>query len=202
MMPYIINAGLILTGCFAFYKIFLQKETFCRLNRAILVGCVAIAFLLPLVRVPQEWSIHHSEARVDIQQSQYRSEIQSIKNYPLIKKVEEKQTGTDIVESAATSLLTRQASMQESESSISFSQIMKGVFWMYWIGVIIFSLNFLMQIIILLVRAYLRPVIVDGQYRIVEMEGQHAPCSFLNNIFIKLGPVNSILRSCHPDSVN
>jgi len=184
MMPYIINAGLILTGCFAFYKIFLQKETFYRLNRAILVGCVAISFSLPLVRVPQEWSLLNQEAKLESEQPTYRPEIKSIQHYPLIKRSQEKETGTDVVESAATSLLTRQATVQESENSISFAQVMKWMLWLYWIGVIIFSLNFLLQIIILLVRAYFRPVIRDGQYRIVEMEGEHAPCSFLNNIFI------------------
>ena len=113
MMPYIINAGLILTGCFAFYKIFLQKETFYRLNRAILVGCVAISFSLPLVRVPQEWSLLNQEVKLESEQPTYRPEIKSIQHYPLIKRSQEKETGTDVVESAATSLLTRQATVQE-----------------------------------------------------------------------------------------
>ena len=74
--------------------------------------------------------------------------------------------------------------MSETDSRLSFTQLMKWLFWLYWIGVIIFSLNFLLQVAILFLRAYIRPAIVDGKYRIVEMEGEHAPCSFLNNIFI------------------
>src|SRR6478752_3017427 len=56
MIPYIINAGLLVTGCFAFYKIFLQKETFYHLNRSMLMLCLLVSFILPLVPVPQEWS--------------------------------------------------------------------------------------------------------------------------------------------------
>src|SRR4030095_3684893 len=71
-----------------------------------------------------------------------------------------------------------------TEPALSFAQFVKWMIWMYWCGVIIFALNFLFQVVGLLLRAYWRPAIVDGKYRIVEMNGEHAPCSFLNNIFI------------------
>src|SRR5688572_5198754 len=58
------------------------------------------------------------------------------------------------------------------------------VFTVYWLGVGIFLVNFLVQIIVLLYRAYSRPVIKDGKFRIVELSGDKAPCSFGNNIFI------------------
>ncbi|HEY9196873.1 MAG TPA: M56 family metallopeptidase [Mucilaginibacter sp.] len=54
----------------------------------------------------------------------------------------------------------------------------------YITGVIIFGLNLLLQLIYTLYQAYARPVIIDGRYRIVELNGDKAPCSFLNNIFI------------------
>ncbi|MEO3403245.1 M56 family metallopeptidase [Mucilaginibacter sp. CAU 1740] len=54
----------------------------------------------------------------------------------------------------------------------------------YITGVIIFGLNLLLQLIYTLYQAYARPVIIDGRYRIVEINGDKAPCSFLNNIFI------------------
>lgn len=61
MIPYIINAGLILAGCLAFYKLLLQKETFYKLNRYVLVICIVTSFSLPLLPVPQQWSFRKAE---------------------------------------------------------------------------------------------------------------------------------------------
>ncbi|HTI93767.1 MAG TPA: hypothetical protein VL727_24405, partial [Puia sp.] len=56
MIPYILNVTVITTICFLFYKLFLQKETFYRLNRWMLMGSLAIAFVLPVLPVPQQLS--------------------------------------------------------------------------------------------------------------------------------------------------
>jgi hypothetical protein len=58
------------------------------------------------------------------------------------------------------------------------------VVYLYWFGVIIFGLNFLLQIVVLLYKAYANPAIVDGKFRIVEIPEDKAPCSFANTIFI------------------
>ena len=55
---------------------------------------------------------------------------------------------------------------------------------MYWIGVAAFGLNLLLQLVVLLFQAYTKPVISDGKFRIIELSGDKAPCSFGNNIFI------------------
>jgi len=69
-------------------------------------------------------------------------------------------------------------------NTFSWNQVMQWTMWLYWFGVIVFALNFLVQITILLYRAYTSPVIKDGKFRIVEVSGDKAPCSFANNIFI------------------
>lgn len=56
MIPYILHVPAITTACFLFYKLLLQKETFYRLNRWTLLGCLAVSFTLPLLPVPPEWS--------------------------------------------------------------------------------------------------------------------------------------------------
>jgi hypothetical protein len=55
---------------------------------------------------------------------------------------------------------------------------------LYWCGVAAFGLNFLLQVIVLLRQAYKSPAIQDGQFRIVELDTDKAPCSFGNYIFI------------------
>ena len=61
MIPYIINAGLILCGCLAFYKLLLQRETFYKLNRYMLIICLAASFGLPLLPVPHQLSFRKAE---------------------------------------------------------------------------------------------------------------------------------------------
>jgi hypothetical protein len=46
------------------------------------------------------------------------------------------------------------------------------------------GLNFLFQLCLLLYRGYRSPSIEDGRYRIIELTGDQAPCSFGNYIFI------------------
>ncbi len=58
------------------------------------------------------------------------------------------------------------------------------LFYFYWFGVVVFGANFLLQIFILFYQCNRNPVIRDGRFRIVEIAGDHAPCSFGNSIFI------------------
>jgi hypothetical protein len=80
---------------------------------------------------------------------------------------------------AATSSLQAQ-----NEKKVTVSTVMSWLIWLYWFGAAIFGLNFLVQVALLLYSAYTRPVIRDGRFRIVELSGDKAPCSFGNNIFI------------------
>ena len=62
--------------------------------------------------------------------------------------------------------------------------VVKWVFFGYLFGLLLFGANFLLQIAVLLYQSYSRPVIQDGRFRIVEIRGNRAPCSFGNTIFI------------------
>jgi hypothetical protein len=166
MMPYIHHVALLLAGCLSFYKVLLQKETFFRLNRWVLIACLALAFTLPVVQVPQQWSFRKPEAAV------------SVPSVSLFTT----ENGTPIAQPPLLPVSPLQAEVKTQ--SISFSQVMTWLVWLYWMGVIIFGINFLLQLGTLYYRAYTLPVIKDGRYRIVELTGDQAPCSFGNNIFI------------------
>src|SRR5204862_1617594 len=62
MIPYILYVALILTACLIFYKLLLQKETFFHLNRLVLLTCMLLAFILPLLPVPQQFSFRKAPA--------------------------------------------------------------------------------------------------------------------------------------------
>src|ERR1700735_3046791 len=60
MIPYILHVALLISVCLLFYKLLLQKETFYRLNRVVLVFCLALSFALPIIPVPQQWALRES----------------------------------------------------------------------------------------------------------------------------------------------
>ena len=63
MIPYILHVTVIITVCFLFYKLFLQKATFYRLNRWTLLACLTVSFALPFLPAPRGWSLGERYAR-------------------------------------------------------------------------------------------------------------------------------------------
>ena len=171
ILPYIINVAVILLACLAFYKLLLRRETFYKVNRYMLITCLAISFALPLLQVPQQFSLRKPEATSVVQ-----------KPTPII--TEQVQQAPATVKEDAKNDGTGNNLAQSTSAKFSFAQLMTWLFWIYWFGVIVFAASFVFQIAILLWRAYRNPVIIDGPYRIIEVSGDKAPCSFGNNIFI------------------
>ncbi|HTE25174.1 M56 family metallopeptidase [Flavitalea sp.] len=179
MTPYILHVGIILAGCLAFYKILLQRETFFRLNRMILLLCLLLSFGLPLIPIPQQWSFR-------------KAEVAALSNQEFLPGlVEDNQATTPDPKSAhvpATDNVDGNAagSTDGGSNAAGFdpAQFTQWLFYLYWFGVAAFAINFFIQISTLLYRAYSRPSIKDGHFRIVELAGDSAPCSFGNNIFI------------------
>jgi hypothetical protein len=169
MIPYILYTALLLTICFCFYQLLLQRETFYRLNRFILIGSLVLSFILPFVQIPQTWSF------------QKQREV----NTPIVN-------ATNIAVPSALPL-PAQTSQNEVASAInnnnekmlsSQKHPLQWLLLLYWIGVVIFAVNFLLQLAFLFYQRFTRPVICDGNLRIVEIKGNKAPCSFGQWIFI------------------
>jgi len=192
MIPYILHVALLISVCLIFYKVLLQKETFYRLNRAVLVFCLALSFALPLIPIPQQWAFRESAkpARVttaavtpiEAAATQYKNDAQK---QLLVKAADASIVKTD----PATLTIVPQSTLKNTQvpaiPGVPLSQrILKWMFYLYWIGVAAFGLNLLLQVIVLLYQAYTRPMIRDGKFRIIELTGDKAPCSFGNNIFI------------------
>ncbi len=166
MIPYILHSGLILAACFSFYKVLLQKETFYQVNRFVLFGCMVLSFSLPLIPIPQQFSLQKTEITKEV-------------------NVLKPPSYQDVLKAAPLRQVSRGANaVAYNRAMINPEQAKTWVVYLYWFGVIAFSLNFLVQLVSLLVRAYCNPVIIDGSFRIVELPGDKAPCSFGNIIFI------------------
>lgn len=184
-LPYIINVAVILLACLAFYKLLLRRETFYKVNRYMLIVCLLISFVLPLLQVPAEFSLRKSASTSENGKLNVESEKQNVTENNAVSKTNEQKTNIPTVSQPSTSnIQPPTTSNQPQTSNIKPQTILTWLFWIYWFGVIVFGVSFLFQLILLLIRAYRNPVILDGKYRIVEVSGDKAPCSFGNNIFI------------------
>ncbi len=169
MIFYALNVALILAGCFLFYKLLLHKETFFPLNRFVLLCCLLLSFSLPLIPIPQQFSLRKANTETPFLEP--KSPIQTTRN---IKVSTATQTTKPIVSKEA----------PQAKSFFKDIALLDIIFWVYWLGVTVFGINFLFQLCMLLYKSYSRPFIQDGRFRIVELSGEQAPCSFANNIFI------------------
>ncbi|TMI65364.1 MAG: M56 family metallopeptidase [Bacteroidetes bacterium] len=184
ILPYIINVALILLACLAFYKLLLRRETFYKVNRYMLIICLGIAFALPLLQVPAGFSLRKVN-RVNGVNGELSmvNEQQSIDNGQPAKNSQQPTVNTlPIVNNDKPSATSKETAIAHSPFTID--KLMGWLFWIYWFGVIVFAASFIFQLVLLLWRAYRNPVIIDGPYRIVEVSGDKAPCSFGNTIFI------------------
>jgi hypothetical protein len=189
ILPYIINAALVLGACLAFYKVLLRRETFYKVNRYMLLVCLGIAFVLPLFTVPEQFSLRKvsdvGSSKLDV--------IRPTSNFQpptsTLRQAQGDKPPTSNLQPPTTpsfeSYLTPAVSNSAFDTTVlSWSRFVNWLFGLYWFGVIVFGASFIFQVILLLYRSFRYPVICDGQYRIVEVSGDKAPCSFGNTIFI------------------
>ncbi len=194
MIPYALHVALLITVCLLFYKILLQRETFYRLNRAVLIFCLALSFALPLIPIPQQWALSTNdkpavtpvEPTAQIQPAVEQPQTTALqKQEPINNTINPAVKVNPIVEVKVNPQPAVKAIVPVAEAKTPLMPtILKWVFYLYWIGVAAFALNLLLQIVVLLFQAYTRPHIRDGKFRIIELTGDKAPCSFGNNIFI------------------
>src|SRR5580765_8477006 len=194
ILPYIVNVALILATCLVFYKLLLRRETFYKVNRYVLIGCLAISFALPLLQVPQKFSLRKLD-QVESGKLKMESEKQKVSGNQSATSnqqpaISNQSNGTPSQQPAKSTTTENSSTETNSDfltshvSRFTFDKFMTWLFWFYWFGVAVFATSFIFQVVVLLWRAYRNPVIIDGRYRIVEVSGDKAPCSFGNIIFI------------------
>lgn len=174
MIPYTLHVALLISVCLFFYRLLLSKETFYRLNRLVLISSLALSFLIPLVPVPQQLT--------------FRTVRETVSNNLPVANVntpirDESKNSSSPEKQKITDVPTTEVAPIVNQAPLS-QRVLKWLFYLYWIGVVVFALNFILQLVVLLYRSYSKPSIQDGRFRIVELEGDKAPCSFGNTIFI------------------
>ena len=181
IVPYVINVAIILGACLVFYKLLLRRETFYRFNRFWFIVWLVLSFTLPLLKVPAKFALRDvSRETSNVKRETSNEQLLTTSGEP--RAVD--QSAVSSGQSTATNEKPQTINDKQTSSDQFLPQLWTWIKMVYWFGVIIFGINFLFQIGLLLWRAYRNPVIIDGKYRIVEVSGDKAPCSFGNNIFI------------------
>jgi len=177
MISYLLHSSILIAGVVLFYWVFLRKETFYSLNRWTFVSCMLLCLCLPLLRVPASLSIRGGDV-VNNAITNIINQEESIvaENKELLKN---KKT-----ELQDTKELTQISAPKEKASGLAAMSLPQLLAWVYFFGVLVFFLLFIVQLTILLTKRYSLQSVKTGKYRIVELIKDEAPYSFWNTIFI------------------
>ena len=203
MINYILHVSLLLGLGFILYQVLLKKETFYSLNRVILFSYLVLAFVLPSIHIPSNWSLRSEVATFSMLTK--KAPI-IIKNQPSLSEINTEDGGSITVKDKNNNIESvilpgkdntillnpRKEASDIAKSStnaiikapsllVKWSTIIK---WIYIVGLAIFLINFLVQFGILIYYRIKYPTLKDGKLTIVEMSGDKAPFSFLNMIYI------------------
>jgi len=180
MLPYIFHVAVLVVLFYLLYQFLLAKETFFSANRYLLIASAVLAFLLPLYEIPQEWSIWEAPVQLVTTQNSAAELITEIETSPLTIEKARNTTSLDSKEYTSSPLITDN---QKATLWNSFS-IWQVLWFIYLIGVGIFGVNLLIQLLTLVYKIIRLPSLKDGTFRIVELDKDEPPYSFLNCIFI------------------
>jgi hypothetical protein len=177
-MNYLIHVSILLAGMYLFYWLLLRRETFFGLNRWILVGSLLIAVLLPLLKVPAEFSLRSADAPL------FALPITSV---PLGASSGSEATGEEVVLSRpepSEVTTTRGTSSTARATPIGYLNRSNLLVMGYLLGMAVFTIAFLIQLMIVLRKRRNLEFIKDGGTTIYEMKDDTPPFSFGNWIFI------------------
>ena len=194
MIIYSLHVALLLAIWLVFYKLLLQKETYYKLNRIMLLACLVLAFVLPLIPVSAKFSFREADQNM----APIGKELTAVETQnPVV--VETGDDNGEKTENVPSTIVENDQMLANEDEAIAnstfvndivnhetstFDKVLKYAVWIYWTGVAILGANLLLQIVVLFLQGYRKPVIKDGIFRIVELDSDKAPCSFGNTIFI------------------
>ncbi|GAA4424549.1 hypothetical protein GCM10023188_04490 [Pontibacter saemangeumensis] len=190
MFIYLLKVSVVLGVALLFYKSVLQQESFFTANRFYLLLSIVLAFALPFVELPQ--LVSHQGYMETVFQPATPPEAQTpppAATSPQIVFPPEAAAGEQVEISAAPGRPSyRIEERGEGMDNVSFTLQADWLYWLgllYLFGVAVFTLNLLLQAGSLLIRVFASAdKIRDGDFVIVNMEKEQAPCSFFHYLFI------------------
>ena len=167
MFALLLKASLIVAVLLAFYKLFLEKESFFTTNRFYLIATIVLTFLLPFISLPELINDQGFVSTIIEQTDTNESGVSS----------ESSTNANDDIS------LTPNAAPTPPKAGL--------LIWLsrlYYFGVAIFALNLLLQVANLLFKVRKSAnKIHDTDAVIINKDSGESPCSFFHYVFINPG---------------
>ncbi len=203
MIAILIKASIIIIVLLAFYKLFLEKESFYNANRIYLLSCLLFACTLPFVFLPK--LVKHQGIVIDLFAFEETSVIKEYNEVdvnpikvdqpdhtkPSLAKTKNQQS-VDVLKKTdqlASANIQRTAAKKPYPNPSIEKQTPKNYLYyfklIYLFGVVVFLVNFLAQLLLTSWKIFAHDDrIKDEEFYILNMKGEQDPCSFFNYIFI------------------
>lgn len=172
-MSYLLHVSILVAGLYTFYWLLLRRETFFQLNRWLLLGSLLLALGIPLLKVPPQWSLREASP-VAVSEPAPTARLESPDG-----AVMDAPVGDNAVEASFPTSFT-----DAQDSLLANFSLPEWLLIVYLLGVGVFALAFLFQLVIVLRKRRGLPVIKDGQFTLYELEDDTPPFSFGNWIFL------------------
>ena len=187
-MEYLIHSSLLLAVCYVYYRFVLSRQTHFVLNRWVLLGCLVCALLLPLVSIPATWSLRQ------LTSEQTESSLRDQENGPP-QLTDLRSNHDNLRELVAPATSVPNASPSTGISPGEHRSADRGwlssipnwrslLSYLYFIGVVVAGLNFLLQLGHIVWRIVKNPSHDTGDFHLVELSVDEAPSSFLRYVFL------------------
>ena len=201
MITLLIKSSFVLIVLLAFYKLFLEKESFFAVNRVYLLACLGLTFLLPFITLPK--LIEHQGYLTTLMESNApsetiaKAEVAKTTN-PIppktalpsekIARIEAiKEEGSSTSKPKITINTPEKTAMNQPTSTLALPAyaLSDWLIIFYLFGVLVLTLNLISQLGGMALKIIRNTdKIADDDGTIVNMNAIMEPCSFFNYIFI------------------
>lgn len=185
MISYLLHSSLLISGFLFCYHFILSKETFFSANRWVLLIGLFLSFVLPLISIPESWSLSHVINERSSSATSYESaaisDLGRIHDSVLRKQHMEDEVRMEL-------RATEEVSPAELSTLSSLPLVIDwtGVLYrVYLIGLMLFILLFLMQVGRIIYFIVTGKSKRTGSYILIEHPGLSSSFSFINMIFIR-----------------
>ncbi|MEM7373012.1 MAG: M56 family metallopeptidase [Bacteroidota bacterium] len=171
-MPYLLHVAILLALSCCLYRWLIERTTFFRLNRSILLLCLGLCFGLPLLNVPTSWAI--------IEGLTSWQSFQGTGN----KVIDSPQSSDSFLPTYSLSISQHTKGVQVPTEANYLLRFRNILYLIYWGGVMVVGCRFLWQFFHLIYLILHHPSKYVEKIQIIQLSQNRAPFSFGNTIFV------------------
>jgi BlaR1 peptidase M56 len=176
ILNYCLTAAAILTTGALLYYLCFFRSTYLNWNRHLLWGLLLASLVVPLIQVPETWTIWH---KIPVKQSEILASRAGVDKG--VQPRLEQEFGEDTQVRVVSQAEKKAGSGSASEFQLNWFRL---TLWLYGLGCLAFGLRFVLQIISLWKLYHQARIEQRDDYRLVIYPGELSPFAFGRCIFI------------------